>query len=65
MIPPGMQGGYHRFRARCIAQRDGNVSQPTFMTDAANSAALGAFQKLFLAPGEQPDKGIRIQPFSG
>src|SRR5450631_4530773 len=43
-------------RGRRIAERDGDVAQPSFIADAADRAALSALQKLRLAPGKKLDE---------
>jgi hypothetical protein len=52
-----------RFRlgAAGVAEGDGDVAQPAFMTDTADRAALQAFVELGFAPGEERNQARGVE----
>ena len=45
-----------RIARRCVAERDCDIAQPAFVTDAPDRAAFRLLQKLLLAPAEERDQ---------
>src|SRR6185369_5713167 len=65
IVPARPQGGEDSRRRRRIAQRDGDVAQPSLVADAADRRTLEARVELVLGPGEKVHQRRIVEALAG